>query len=158
MFCNDLKDHAKRIINHKKKSIIPLTKDEEDSYKNTDITYRLKFIDSFRFMSTPLSKLVDNLTDGVHNDKCVNCKSNLCFVRTINGTLLFECVDCKKELKRNLIKYYWKDSRTHTNFVVMIWISFLFFYGKASTHMNIWMDGIGSVKRHYQTKIPSIVA
>ena len=158
MFYKDLKDHEKRIINHKKKSIIPLTKDEEDSYnkdtichiclkefdndkdkvrdycyftgryrgaahndcslrhkipknipigfhngsmydyhflikelaeefdgnfeclgenmekyiffsvpikkrienKNMDITYRLKFIDSFRFMSTSLSKLVDN--------------------------------------------------------------------------------------------------
>ena len=74
---------------------VPIKKRIEN--KNMNITYRLKFIDSFRFMLTSLSKLVDNLTDGVNNDKCVNCKSNLCFVRTINETLLFECVDCKKE-------------------------------------------------------------
>ena len=73
-------------------------------HKNIDITYKIKFIDSFRFMSTSLSKLVENLTDGVHNDKCSNCKSNLCFVRTINETLLFECIDCGKEYKKGFNK------------------------------------------------------
>ena len=72
------------------------------AHKNIDITYKIKFIDSFRFMSTSLSKLVENLTDGVHNDKCSNCKSNLCFVRTINETLLFECIDCGKEYKKRV--------------------------------------------------------
>ena len=37
----DLKDHAKKIINHKKKSITLLTKDEEDSY-NKDTIYVCK--------------------------------------------------------------------------------------------------------------------
>ena len=81
---------------------VPIKKRNEN--KNIDITYRLKFIDSFRFMSASLSKLVDNLTDGVHNDKCVNCKSNLCFIRAINETLLFECVDCKKEYEKKFNK------------------------------------------------------
>ena len=31
------------------------------------ITYKLKFIDSFRFMSNLLSSLVDNLSEGLHN-------------------------------------------------------------------------------------------
>ena len=73
-------------------------------HKNIDITYKIKFIDSFRFMSASLSKLVENLTDGVHNDKCTNCKSNLCFVRTINETLLFECIECGKEYKKEFHK------------------------------------------------------
>ena len=42
-----------------------------------EITYKIKFIDSFRFMATSLSKLVDNLTEGIHSDKCIKCKSNL---------------------------------------------------------------------------------
>ena len=51
-------------------------------------------------MATSLSKLVDNLTENIHNDKCIKCMSNLCFVNVMNETLAFECVDCKKEYKK----------------------------------------------------------
>ena len=199
-FCKGLKDHATKIIDFKKKTMIPLTKEEEDNYnkenicyickiefnndkvrdhchftgkyrgaahnkcnlrykipknipvifhngstydyhfiikelacefegnfeclgentekyitfsvpikkridnKNIDITYKIKFIDSFRFMATSLSKLVDNLTDNIHNDKCIKCKSNLCFVRVMNETLLFKCIDCEKEYEKEINK------------------------------------------------------
>ena len=200
-FCKDLKDHATKIIDFKKKTMIPLTKEEEDNYnkentsyickknfnndtkvrdhshfsgkyrgaahntcnlrykipknipvifhngstydyhfiikelacefegnfeclgentekyitfsvpikrkienKNIDITYKIKFIDSFRFMATSLSKLADNLTDNIHNDKCIKCKSNLCFVRAINEKLIFKCIDCEKEYEKEFNK------------------------------------------------------
>ena len=67
-----------------------------------DVTYKIKFVDSFRFMSTSLSKLVDNLIEGVHNDKCDDCQSNLCFVNGTNEILTFECVDCKKKYKKEV--------------------------------------------------------
>ena len=52
-------------------------------------------------MATSLSKLVDNLTDNIHNDKCIKGKSNLCFVRAIN---VFKCIDCEKEYEKEFNK------------------------------------------------------
>ena len=51
---------------------VPISK-ELDNGKT--ITYKLKFIDSFRFMSTSLSSLVDNLSDGFHCNRCIDCLS-----------------------------------------------------------------------------------
>ena len=81
---------------------VPIKKRIEN--KNIDITYKIKFIDSFRFMATSLSTLVDNLTENVHNDKCDKCESNLCFVRAMNETLLFKCIDCEKEYEKGFNK------------------------------------------------------
>ena len=36
--------------------------------KNNKITYKIKFIDSYRFMLMPLSKHIDNLSEGIHNN------------------------------------------------------------------------------------------
>ena len=200
-FCKDLKDHATKIIDFKKKDMIPLTKEEKDNYnkeniyhickkdfnndmkvkdhchftgkyrgaahnictlrykilknisvifhngstydyhftikelacefdgnsechgentekykifsvpikkridnKNIDITYKIKLIDSFRFMVTSLLKLGDNLTDNIHNDKCDKCKSNLCFVNAVNEKLILKCIDCEKEYEKEFNK------------------------------------------------------
>ena len=48
--------------------------------KNTEITYKIKFIDSYRFMAMSLSKLIDNLSEGIHNNTCADCKSCLDYV------------------------------------------------------------------------------
>ena len=58
-----------------KKETIKIDKDGND--KIIEILYKIKFIDSFRFVSTSLSNLVNNLSEEVHKDKCTDCKSYL---------------------------------------------------------------------------------
>ena len=68
--------------------------------KDIEITYKIKFVDSFRFMATSLSKLVENLTEGIHNDKCNKCKSNLCYMKVVDEKLIFRCLNCNKNYKK----------------------------------------------------------
>ena len=63
---------------------VPIKKEYNNN--NKTITYKLKFIDSFRFMPTSLSELVDN-TSGIFNSiECKSCigkikiNSECCFV------------------------------------------------------------------------------
>ena len=51
-----------------------ITKKNDDGDKFTKISCKIKFIESFRFMSSSLSNLVDNLSEGLHSDKCTICK------------------------------------------------------------------------------------
>ena len=64
------------------------------------ITYKIKFIDSFRFMSSSLSSLVDNLS-GLHSDKCTDCKSYLDYMIIKDAQLIFRRFECKKNYKKD---------------------------------------------------------
>ena len=68
------------------------------------ISCKIKFIDSFRFMSSSLSNLADNLSEGLHSDKCTNCKSCLDYMPTKDEQLIFRCFRLKRIMKKTLIK------------------------------------------------------
>ena len=59
---------------------VPIKKKIEN--KDIEITHKIKFIDSYRFMSMPLSKRIDNLSEGIHNNTYINCKSYLDYMRS----------------------------------------------------------------------------
>ena len=94
---------------------VPITKKIDN--KDLEITYKIKFIDSYRFMASSLSKLVDNLSEGIHNNKCFDCGSNLdyikitakrtagpSFIERKNEKLILECYNCKQRYKKKFNK------------------------------------------------------
>ena len=78
--------------------------------KDIEITYKIKFIDSYRFMSSSLSKLIDNLSEGLLNNKCLDCESCLNYMKTKNEKLILKCFNCKqnyeKAFNKKLIKRF----------------------------------------------------
>ena len=81
--------------------MVPIKKDIDNG---KTITYKLKFIDSFRFMSSSLSSLVDNLSEGLHNKKCRKCKSCLEYISIKEKKLIYKCRDCNKNYKLHFNK------------------------------------------------------
>ena len=61
-------------------------------------------------MSSSLSKLVDNLSEGIHNNKCSDCESNLDYIKIENEKLLLKCFNCntyyKKKFNKDLIQKF----------------------------------------------------
>ena len=83
---------------------VSLKKEIRNKDKIIEITYKIKFIDSYRFMSTSLSKLVDNLSEGLHNNRCVHCKSCLDYMKTKDEKLILRFFSCKKNFEKDFNK------------------------------------------------------
>ena len=55
-------------------------------------------------MSTSLSNLVSNLSEGLYNDRCIDCKSCLDYMTTKDEQLIFRCLGVKRIMKKNFNK------------------------------------------------------
>ena len=53
-------------------------------------------------MSTALSKLVGNLSEGLH--ECKDCESYLDYVTIKDNKLIFRCFNCKKNYEKDFKK------------------------------------------------------
>ena len=54
--------------------------------------------------SVPIKKKIenkDNLSEGIHNNKCSDCGSNLDYIKIKNEKLILECYNCKQRYKKN---------------------------------------------------------
>ena len=68
---------------------------EDDNSKK--ITYKLKFIDSYRFMQSKLSDLVDNLSE-INKKECPKCNGKCEFIGFKNDRIYYRCKECKKHV------------------------------------------------------------
>ena len=55
-------------------------------------------------MPTFLSKLIDNLSEGLDNNNCKDCKSYLDYVTVKDNQLIFRCFSCKKNYEKDFNK------------------------------------------------------
>ena len=90
--------------------LVPIKKEMKKTYKIIKISCKIKFIDSFRFMSTTLSKLVDNFSEVLYSDKCTDCKLHFDYMSIKDNQLIFMCFGCKnnyeKKFNKELIKRF----------------------------------------------------
>ena len=79
-------------------------------------------------MSTSLSKLVDNLSEGLHSDKCTDCKLHFDYMSIKDNQLIFKCFRCKKnyekdfnkELIKKFAKTYWFCNKDLNKFILLL--------------------------------------
>ena len=53
-------------------------------------------------MSSLLYKLADNLSEGIHNNKCVDCNSCLDYIKIKNKKLLLKCFNCNAYYRKKI--------------------------------------------------------
>ena len=75
--------------------------DKEGNKTNKFISYKIKFIDCMRFMSTSLSSLADNLT-GLHNLKCKNWNCFLEYKNIKSSLIEYNFPSCNKDFSIEL--------------------------------------------------------
>ena len=103
-------------------------------------------------MSMHLSKLIDNLSEGIHINKCDDCESCLDYIKNKNEKLIFKCFICKqyyeKDFNKELIKRFASTyefcNKDHNKFILLL--------RKGSILTNIWIIGKDLMKRHYLIK------
>ena len=79
-------------------------------------------------MPSSLSNLVDYLSEGLHNDRCIDCESCLDYMTTTDKQITFRCFKCKKNYKKDFNKeLIERFTNIYINFAMVILIS-LFWY------------------------------
>ena len=102
-------------------------------------------------MSSSLSKLVDNLSEGIRNNKGLDCNSCLDYIKMKNERLLLKCFNCntyyKKKFNKDLIKKF-KNTYSFCNNDLNEFVLLL----RKGVYPDEYMD---SWKKFNETSLPS---
>ena len=59
---------------------------------------------TYNYTSSSLSSLVDTLSEGLHSDRCTDCKSCLDYLVFKDYQLIVSCFECKKNYEKAINK------------------------------------------------------
>ena len=99
-----------------------MTKIYKDGNESVEtIAYKIKFIDSARFIGSSLKNPVDNLAKGIHKIKCKYCDCFLEYEIVKDDLIKCKYLYCNEDYLSNLDEALKKkNSRTHLGFLTMM--------------------------------------
>ena len=131
-----------------------MTKIDKDGNESVvTISYKIKFIDSARFMAISLSNLVDNLSEEIHKIKCKDCN---CILAKDN-LIKYKYLSCNKnysskideELKKKF-KNIFEFSNNYINKFILLRIK--------SGYPFEYMDDWESLMKQYYLRKKNFIA
>ena len=80
-----------------------VTKIDRDGNESVvTISYKVKFIDSARFMASSLSNLIDDLAEGILKIKCKDCDCFLEYESVKDNLIKYKCLSCNKNYSNKI--------------------------------------------------------
>ena len=116
------------------------------------MSYKIKFIDSERFMANSLSNLVDNLTDRMQKIKYKDCDCFLEYENIKHDLIKFKCLSCNKVYSNKINQELKSYLRTQISFLIIILINLFCYQEKLFILMSTWMNAKSLMKQHYLEK------
>ena len=108
---------------------IEVTKIDKDGKGSVvTISYKIKFIDSARFMVTSLSNLANNLAEGIHKIKCKDCNCFLEYESVKDNSIKYKWTSCNKNYSNQIneeLKKRFKKTLNYSNNDINKFISLL---------------------------------
>ena len=132
------------------KEVTKIDKDGNESV--VTISYKIKFINSARFMATSLSNLTDNIAEGIHKIKCKDFDCFLEYEIVKDNLIKHKCLSCNKDYSNKLDEKLKKRFKNTFKFSVNDINKSILLLRKGVVLMGTWMNGKRLMKQHYLKK------